>query len=157
MSFPKAPPLPSLTGGYDPLLGSYQTDTAFGWSIQQRGMLRGTMGTYRTAVGAGKIILTRARTHAMEPSRRCPQACDRVASKRFTDLARFVDHGRHFCEVVAIARRPKRSNFVANWQHFLWAGCRPHVDETTKFCVQLDTNPLDGGCLLRGLMDATVF
>lgn len=59
--------------------------------------------------------------------------------------------------MVAIARRPTRPNFVANWQHFLWAGCRPHVDETTKFCVQLDTNPLRGGCLLRCSMVATVF
>ena len=31
---------------------------------QQRGMLWGTLGTYRRAVGAGKIILTRARTPA---------------------------------------------------------------------------------------------
>ncbi len=60
--------------------------------------------------GAGKIILTRARTHAMEPSRRCPQACDRVASKRLTDLAPFVAHGQHF-RTVAIARRPTRLNF----------------------------------------------
>jgi hypothetical protein len=26
VSFPLAPPLPSLTGGYDPLLGSYRSD-----------------------------------------------------------------------------------------------------------------------------------
>ena len=124
MSFPHASPLPSLTGGYDPLLGSYQSDTAFGWSIPQRGMLWGTMGTYRTAVGAGKIILTRARTPARRETksavwdRRCPQACDRTASKRFTDLARFVSHGRHFRATVAIARRPTRPDFVAHGQHF---------------------------------------
>ena len=41
---------------------------------------------------------------ARDPSRRCPQACDRVASKRFTDLAPFVAHGQHF-RTVAIARR----------------------------------------------------
>lgn len=29
---------------------------------QQRGMLWGTLGTYRRVVGAGKIIRTRART-----------------------------------------------------------------------------------------------
>ena len=92
----------------------------------------------------------------MEPSRRCPQACDRAASKRYTDLAPFVAHGQHF-RTVAIARRPTRPNFVANWQHFLWDGCRQLGDDATKFCLPWETNPRDGGLLLRCSMVATVF
>jgi hypothetical protein len=59
-------------------------------------------GTYRTAVGFGKITDYQTRTRARgKRSRRCPQACDRAASKRFTDLAPFVAGRTHFCEVVA--------------------------------------------------------
>ena len=36
-------------------------------------------------------------------------------------------------------------------------GYRPNVDGTTKSCLQLETNPLDGGLLLRCSMVATVF
>ena len=97
----------------------------------QKTMRGGLWGTYRRAVRGGKITVSRARARWRdgERSRRCPQACDRVASKRFTDLARFVPNWGRFCATVAIARRPTRPNFVANWQHFLW-GAADHT--TTK-------------------------
>ena len=97
----------------------------------QKTMRGGLWGTYRRAVRGGKITVIRARARWRdgERSRRCPQACDRVASKRFTDLARFVPNWGRFCATVAIARRPTRPNFVANWQHFLW-GAADHT--TTK-------------------------
>ena len=138
VSFPHASPLTSQRGRYDPLLGGYRSDTAFGWSIPQRGILWGTLGTYRTAVGAGKNILTRARTHAMEPSRRCPQAWDRAASKRFTDLARFVYHGRHFRATVAIARRPTQPNFGYHGIRFPRdGGCRPHDNRRDQILLPI--------------------
>lgn len=60
--------------------------------------------------------------------------------------------------MVAIARRPKRSNFAYHGRDF-WrdGGYRPHDDGTTKFCLQLETNPRGGGLLLRCSMVATVF
>jgi hypothetical protein len=39
----------------------------------------------------------------------------------------------------------------------LQAGCRPHGDDATKFCLPWETNPRDGGLLLRCSTVATVF
>ena len=80
---------------------------------QQRGMLWGTLGTYRTAVGAGKIILTRARTPA---------------------------RGIQVGGVLRLATEllPNDSltwhDFVANWQHFPRGGYRTTTD-ATRFCL----------------------
>ena len=101
------------------------------------GGVGGRIGERSEAVKSLSPGRAHARWRDGERSRRCPQACDRTASKRFTDLARFVSHGRPFRATVAIARRPTRPDFVANWQHFLRVGCRPNDDRNdAKRCGQ---------------------
>jgi len=92
--------------------------------------------------GWSELVKSSAPAHARarDPSRRFPQASVRAASKRFTDLARFVSHGRHFRATVAIARRPTRPDFVANWQHFLWGGCRLHDDRRDQILSTIVDN-----------------
>jgi len=41
---------------------------------------------------------------------------------------------------VAIARRPTRPDFVANWQHFLWGGCRLHDDRRDQILSTIVDN-----------------
>jgi hypothetical protein len=91
-------------------------------------MLWGTLGTYRTAVGAGKISSpAHARTRENQVGGVIRLATELLPNDSLT-WHRLLPIGNIFCGVAADRTATTRPNFVSNWTHFC---AMVAVDRTT--------------------------